>query len=254
MEVSTNFAKFLTPFGNFPDNRGKTAKKPESRSFDNRHKFVYYLLFFNKVRYQVKAIHINPASPSYKALREVADIILNDGVMVYPTDTIYGLGCDVFSKKAAERISRIKKRDPLKPFSFVCKDMEQISEFAFVPNFGYKLMKRLLPGPYTFILEARKTNVPKKMIGKRNTVGVRIPDHPVCRMIIALTGRPIISTSVNLAGGEHLTDPADLPQSFSRSIDVILSEGELVSDPSTVVDLTGNMPDVIRLGKGPVDW
>jgi len=171
MEVSTNFAKFLTPFGNFPDNRGKTAKKPESRSVDNRHKFVYYLLFFNKVRYQVKAIHINPASPSYKALREVADIILNDGVMVYPTDTIYGLGCDVFSKKAAERISRIKKRDPLKPFSFVCKDMEQISEFAFVPNFGYKLMKRLLPGPYTFILEARKTNVPPGMQNDYRTYG-----------------------------------------------------------------------------------
>ncbi|MGK7345476.1 MAG: L-threonylcarbamoyladenylate synthase [Candidatus Nitrospinota bacterium M3_3B_026] len=202
----------------------------------------------------MRAIHLKPDRPSYKPLREAAEIVLDGGVMVYPTDTIYGLGCDAFSKSSIERISRIKKRDPAKPFSFVCHDIGQISEFAFVSNWAYRLVKKLLPGPYTFILEARKTNIPKKMLGKRNTVGVRIPGSPICQRLVELVGHPIVSTSVNLAGGEPLTDPVMLPEDFSRYIDIIISVGPLVSVPSTVVDLTGEEPVVLREGKGAITW
>lgn len=202
----------------------------------------------------MRTIHLKPDRPSYKPLREAADIVLGGGVMVYPTDTIYGLGCDAFSQSSMERISRIKKRDPAKPFSFICRDISQISEFAFVSNWAYRLVKRLLPGPYTLILEARKTNIPKKMLGKRNTVGVRIPDSPICQRLVELAGHPIVSTSVNLAGGEPLTDPVMLPEEFSRYIDVIISVGPLASVPSTVVDLTGDEPVVLREGKGPIAW
>lgn len=202
----------------------------------------------------MKTIHMNADHPSYKPLREVADTILSGGVMVYPTDTIYGLGCDVFSKEAIKRISTIKKRDPNKPFSFVCSDISQISQFAFVSNWAYRLINRIMPGPYTVILEARKTSIPKKMIGKRNTVGVRIPDHPICRSLVEIIGHPIISTSVNLTGSEPLTDPVMLPESFEKYIDVVISVGPLVSDPSTVVDLTGDEPVLIREGKGEIIW
>jgi len=202
----------------------------------------------------MKTYHIDPARPSFRQLREVVDKVVAGAVMVYPTDTIYGLGCDIFQTDSIRRIATIKKRDADKPFSFVCESVAQISQFAFVSNWAYKLMNRLLPGPYTFILEARRTNIPKKMLGRRNTVGVRVPDHPVCQRIVKLTGRPILSTSVNLAGGEPLTDPVMLPDEFSTRIDVIVSVGPLVSDPSTVIDLTGGEPVLIREGKGAIPW
>jgi tRNA threonylcarbamoyl adenosine modification protein (Sua5/YciO/YrdC/YwlC family) len=175
-------------------------------------------------------------------------------VFVYPTDTIYGLGCDIFSKNAINRIYTIKKRDHNKPFSFICKDVSQISEFAFVSNWVFKMIKRCLPGPYTFILEARKTNIPKKMLGKRNTVGVRIPDHPVCQTMVEIMDRPILSTSVNLTGEAPLEDPAQLTSEFSSKIDLIISIGPLLSEPSTVIDATGNEPVLIREGKGEIPW
>ncbi|VAX22728.1 Hypothetical YciO protein, TsaC/YrdC paralog [hydrothermal vent metagenome] len=198
----------------------------------------------------MKTIHMNLSRPSYKSLREVADIMLAGGVAIYPTDTVYGLGCDIFSKKAMERISRIKKRDPAKPFSIMCVNIEQISEFAQVSNWGFRLMNRTLPGAYTYILEARKSAAPKKMLGKRSTVGVRIPDNQICNKLVELVERPIITTSVNLSGGEPFSDPAMLPESFERYIDVAINVGPLVSEPSTVVDLTGDEPVVIRHGKG----
>jgi len=202
----------------------------------------------------VKTFHIDLENPSYKLLREAADLTLAGAVMVYPTDTIYGLGCDIYSRDAIHRIYTIKKRDPNKPFSFICENVSQISEFAFVSNWAYKLIRRCLPGPYTFILDARKTSIPKKMLGKRNTVGVRIPGNRVCNRLIQMIGHPIISTSVNLAGGAPLTDPAALSNDFSGKIDIIISIGPMVSDPSTVIDATGSEPVVIRLGAGPVPW
>lgn len=202
----------------------------------------------------MKTIHFTSDHPAYKPLKEVADAVLNGGVMIYPTDTIYGLGCDIFSKQAIARISQMKKRDPNKPFSFVCEDIGQISEFAFLSNWGYRLLKRTLPGPYTYILEARHSNIPKKMLGNRNSVGVRIPDHPICDKLIKLIGRPIVTTSVNLADDEPLTDLSRLPESFTNQIDIAIDIGPISSDPSTVIDLTGKEPVVVRQGKGDIPW
>ncbi|MBI5816757.1 MAG: threonylcarbamoyl-AMP synthase [Nitrospinae bacterium] len=202
----------------------------------------------------MKTLYLRGDAPEYRTLKEAAQIVLAGGVMVYPTDTIYGLGCGIFSKSAIERIAKAKLREGNKPFSFVCRDVAQISEFAFVSNWAYRLVNRLLPGPYTFILEARKTAIPKKMIGKRNTVGIRIPDSPVCNMLVEIIGHPIVSTSVNLAGGEPLNDPADLPAEISRFVDVVVSAGPLISEPSTVVDLTGSAPVTLRQGKGEIIW
>ena len=202
----------------------------------------------------MKTFFLEDGAPAYDALREVADIILSGGVVIYPTDTIYGLGCDAFSKDAIQRVAHIKKRDAVKPFSFICQDVAQISEFAFVSNWAYKLMNRLLPGPYTFILEARKTNLPKKMIGKRNTVGVRIPDNVICRKLVEMAGRPLVTTSVNIAGDEPVEDLADIPTEQAGLVDAAISVGPLRSGPSTVVDLRGSAPELIREGRGAVVW
>lgn len=202
----------------------------------------------------MKTFFLEDGAPQYAVLREVADIIVSGGVVIYPTDTIYGLGCDAFSKDAIQRITRIKRREAVKPFSFICQDVAQISEFAFVSNWAYKLMNRLLPGPYTFILEARKTNLPKKMIGKRNTVGVRIPDNVICRKLVELIGRPLVSTSVNIAGDEPAEDIADIPEEQAAQVDAAISVGPIRSDPSTVVDLRGSVPELIREGRGEVAW
>ncbi|MBI4828435.1 MAG: threonylcarbamoyl-AMP synthase [Nitrospinae bacterium] len=202
----------------------------------------------------MKTIHLDPHRASYHVLRDVADQLAKGAVVIYPTDTIYGVGCDIFSERAIERIADIKKRDPGKPFSFICESVAQISEFAFIPNWAYRLMNRTLPGPYTYILVARKTNIPKKMLGKRNTVGVRIPDHPVCEKLVSLFGRPVLSSSVNLAGAEPLTDPALLPEEVTRKVDIVIDVGPLVSDPSTIIDATGAGPELVRHGKGPLPW
>ncbi|VAX20155.1 Hypothetical YciO protein, TsaC/YrdC paralog [hydrothermal vent metagenome] len=202
----------------------------------------------------MKTINLSLDHLSYKPIKEVADSVLKGGVMIYPTDTIYGLGCDIFSKQATARISKIKKRSVNKPFSFVCENIGQISEFAFLSNWGYRLLKRTLPGPYTYILEARHANMPKKMLGNRNSVGVRIPDHPICHQLIKLIGRPIVTTSVNLADDQPLTDLSMLSKSFTQQVDIAIDIGPILSDPSTVIDLTGKEPKVIRKGKGDIPW
>ncbi len=204
---------------------------------------------------EMKFIELNPYKVSYKAIKEVADTIAGGGVAIYPTDTTYGMGCDVFNKKAITRIGEIKGREKgEKPFSFICKDIAQISKFAFLSNPDYRLMSRLLPGPYTFILEARRANLPKKMLGKRNTVGVRIPDHPVCATLLDILEEPIVTTSVNLSGEDPVLDPSTLPSDFTQKIDIIVSTGPLGENPSTIVDLTGDDPQVLRQGLGKIDW
>ena len=202
----------------------------------------------------MKTVYIDPQNPSYRLVAQVAKDIDAGKVMVYPTDTIYGFGCDVFSKKAINKIVAAKKREGVKPFSFVCRDISQASEFAFVPTWTYRLMSRILPGPYTVILTARRTNMPKKMTGKRNTVGVRIPDLPLCKLLMELLENPIVSTSVNIEGEDPLFDPADLPPEFAPYIDTVIDGGPIISEPSTVVDCSGNEPVTIREGKGEIVW
>ena len=141
-------------------------------------------------------LHIDPAHLKGRHVRHAVEVLEGGGVIVYPTDTIYGLGCDITRKAAIERIQRIKGRDAKKPMSFVCADLNDISRYARVSNFAYRILKRLLPGPYTFILPAAK-ETPRLLRSRQKTVGIRIPDHPVSAALVAALGRPILSTSAN---------------------------------------------------------
>ncbi|GAB4250559.1 MULTISPECIES: L-threonylcarbamoyladenylate synthase [Deferrisoma] len=194
-------------------------------------------------------LSVHPVTPQTRHIRRAAEVLRDDGVIVYPTDTVYGLGCDITSKHAVERIMRIKGRDPKKPMSFVCADLTHISRYARVSNFAYRILKRFLPGPYTFVLEASR-EVPRLLLTKQKTVGIRIPDHPVCLELVKELGNPILSTSANLSGDEPLNDPAEIQRVLGGQVDLILECGVLPRVPSTVVSLVGDRVEVLREGAG----
>jgi len=170
---------------------------------------------------------------------------------VYPTDSIYGLGCDLFNKRAIERIYQIKGNDKRKYLSFICPDLKGISEYAYVSNAAYKIMRHLLPGPYTFILNATR-QVPKVLLEKRKTVGIRVPDNIVCHALLAEFGNPVISTSASLSGQDYIGDPDVIESTFGSRVDLFLDAGPGSVIPSTVIDLTQDEPALIRQGKGKV--
>ncbi len=192
---------------------------------------------------------INPSNPQKRLIDKAVDILKEGGVIAYPTDTIYGFGCDLYNKKAIQRIYQIKKRDRQKPFSFICSDLKNISLYAQVTNSAYKIMKRYLPGPYTFILMGTKL-VPKIMTTKRKTVGIRVPDNNICLSLVKTLGNPIISTSVGLSGQEVLSDPSLIVETFGSQIDLTIDGGILANQPSTVISLINDEVEVIREGLG----
>ena len=198
-------------------------------------------------------ININPANPQERLLIKAADILKNGGVIAYPTDTIYGIGCDIYNKKALEKIYLMKGRDKRKPMSFVCSDLSHISQFAKVSNSAYRIMKRCLPGPYTFILEA-SSEVPKMLMTKRKTVGIRIPDNEITLQLVKHLGNPIISTSANITGEDVISDPVEIDLFLGKFLDATIDAGILAGDPSTIIDLTGNVPSLIREGAGDYSW
>ncbi|MDH4265130.1 MAG: L-threonylcarbamoyladenylate synthase, partial [Deltaproteobacteria bacterium] len=173
------------------------------------------------------------------------------GVMAYPTDTVYGLGCSLYNKKGIERIYQIKRSEKNRPFSFICADLKSISLYAKVSNYAYKTMRRLLPGPYTFVLEGTKL-VPKIMLTRRMTAGIRVPNNSICLAIVKELGHPVISTSAMLAAGEVFYDPAEIEKKLGHGLDLVIDGGVLVSEPSSVIDLTEDMPRILRAGKGDV--
>ena len=198
------------------------------------------------------ALHlvVHPEQPQTRHISRIGNQLQSGGLIVYPTDTMYGLGCDIFNKKAIDRIYQAKQRSHTKPLSFVCADLTDLAQYARnISNTTYRLMKRLLPGPYTFILEASR-QVPKFMMSNRKTVGIRVPDNEICLAIVRELGRPIVSTSVTQHDDEILNDPEIIEARFGKVVDVIVDGGILVSEPSTVVDLTGEEPVVLREGKG----
>ena len=195
-------------------------------------------------------IEINNQTPEYPKIKQTVDILKNCGVIVYPTDTIYGFGCDIFCKEAVDRIYRIKKKKAT-GFSFICPDLTEISKYAIVSDYAYRTMKRLLPGPYTFIFKATKM-VPKDLIPNKKTVAIRIPDNPVCLNMIRELGNPIVTTSVNLVSQPHFSDPLEIEKHFGDNVDLIIDAGTLQNDPSSVIDFTGDEPVIIRKGKGDV--
>jgi tRNA threonylcarbamoyl adenosine modification protein (Sua5/YciO/YrdC/YwlC family) len=196
-------------------------------------------------------IQINPQNPQPRLIRKVAEVLNAGGVIAYPTDTVYGFGCSLYNKKGIERIYQIKRSEKNRPFSFICSDLKDISLYTKVSNYAYKTMKRLLPGPYTFILEGTKL-VPKIMLTKRRTAGIRVPSNPICLAIVKELGHPVISTSAMRPGGEVLYDPADIESEFGKVLDLVIDGGPLVSEPSSVIDLTEDIPKILRRGKGDV--
>ncbi len=188
---------------------------------------------------------INPDNPQKRLIDKVCEVLENGGVIVYPTDTFYGIGCDINNKKAIQRVYRLKNRPLKQPFSFVCDSLKEISRYAQVSNYAYKTMNRLLPGPYTFILEGTRL-VPKMMLTKRKSVGIRVPDNNICLAIVRTFGRPIISTSA------EYDDPESIVEAYGPNLDLIVDGGVLSQSPSSVVSLIDDVPEIIREGKGDV--
>ena len=198
-------------------------------------------------------VRINPQNPQPRLIRRVVEVLGNGGIIAYPTDTVYGFGCSLYQKKAIERIYLVKRSEKNRPFSFICADLKDISLYCQVTNYAYKIMKRLLPGPYTFVLEGTRL-VPKIMLTKRKTAGIRVPNNPICLALVKELGHPIITTSAKLSDGEALYDPADIDRHLGKSLDLVIDGGMLVSEPSSVIDLTGDTPRILRKGKGDVSF
>ena len=189
--------------------------------------------------------------PNARQIARVADIIKDGGLVVYPTDTIYGLGCDMMQKKSVERVYQMKGKDRKHPLSFICPDLKNIAKYAVVSNVAYRLMKRILPGAYTIILPASR-EVPRLLISKAVTVGIRVPDHPVTRMLVENLDAPIITTSVPSPENVQFSDPEEIAHRLPF-LDAIIDCGLIAPEPSTVIDMTSDVPKLIRLGKGPID-
>ena len=194
---------------------------------------------------------LHPVTPQQRFIQKAADVIKQGGIIIYPTDTVYGLGCDIFNKEALERLFQIKNDAITKMFSFVCADLKDIAKYAKVSDYAYRTMKHLLPGAYTFVLPAAK-DVPKKLWSKRKTVGIRVPNNEVSLAIARAVGNPIISTSVTNRKGEVLSDVDEIKAIFNPLVDLMLSVGNLSSQPSSVIDLSNGAPEVIRIGAGDV--
>lgn len=196
---------------------------------------------------------INSENPQPRLISRVVDILESGGVIAYPTDTTYGIGCSIFNKRGIERIYSIKQRDKKKPFSFICSDLSDIARYAKVSNYQYKVMKRLLPGPYTFVLSAASI-VPGLLVTKQKTVGIRIPDNRICLAIVGQLGHPIITTSANRSGEEPIGDPSLVEQGLGKQLDLVVDGGTLSASVSSVVSLIDDIPLVLRKGVGDVSW
>lgn len=196
---------------------------------------------------------INPDNPQNRLIAQVVAVLEQGGVIAYPTDTTYGIGCSIFSKKGIDRIYQIKQREKKKPFSFICPTLSEVAHYAKVSNFAFKLLKRHLPGPYTFVLDASGV-VPDLLQTKQKTVGIRMPDNNVCLAIVSLLGHPIVTTSANLSGEEPIGDPREVFQSMGKQLDIVVDGGVLSADVSSVVSLLRDVPEVLRKGVGDVSW
>ncbi len=196
-------------------------------------------------------LKINPINPQQRLIKKAVEVFKAGGVVVYPTDTHYGIGCDIMNKKAIERIYQLKQRNKNKPFSFICSGLKNISHYAKVSNYAYKTMRRLLPGPYTFILEGSKL-VPKIMLTKRKTAGIRVPDNKICLALVEGLGNPIITTSATMPDGTILDNASLIQDVFKKRIDVVI-DGSVVSGmASSVISLINDEPEVLRKGMGDV--
>ncbi|MBN2013265.1 threonylcarbamoyl-AMP synthase [candidate division KSB1 bacterium] len=196
-------------------------------------------------------IAIHPDNPQDRLLNRAVDILARGGVIAYPTDTVYGIGCDIFQKNSIERIFMIKGKSHQSPLSFICPDLKDISKYAYVSNQAYRIMRHLLPGPYTFILKGTSL-VPKLMVTKRKTVGIRVPDNKICLELLHRLGHPIVSTSASVGGDQVIIDPEEIDILMGHALDLIIDGGILGTSASSVIDLSDDEFRVLRVGKGDV--
>lgn len=194
---------------------------------------------------------INPEHPEPRKIRRAVDLLEQGAVIAYPTDTVYGLGCDLTNKQAIEKLYQIKGMQRDKNLAFICPDLADIARYAIVENAAYRLLRRLLPGPYCFVLQATR-EVPKIVQMKQKTVGIRVPNHAVTIALVRELGRPIISTTAAPPGEEPMVDPWEIKERFP-GLELVLDAGPGGSIPTTVVDLSNNEIQVLREGAGPVD-
>jgi len=191
----------------------------------------------------------DPERPRRKITELITNTVENGGIIAYPTDTYYGMGCDLFNIKAIRKLYSIKKLESKKALSIICRDLKDVSTYAVMSDSSFRILKRLLPGPYTFVLIAKKI-IPKLLMTERKEVGIRIPAHQVPTAIAGLVERPIINTSARVSGETILTDPRLIEKQFRGAIDVIIDGGIIVSEPSTIVRLIDDEAEILREGKG----
>lgn len=198
-------------------------------------------------------ITIHPDHPQPYKIDQVVQSLKNGGIIAYPTDTTYGIGCSIFNKRGIERIYLMKEREKKKPFSFICSSVSEVTRFARVSNVAFKYLKRYLPGPYTFVLEATR-EVPDLLLTRQKTVGIRIPDNRICMDLVTALGNPIVTTSANLSGEEPVGDPLLIEETFGKQLDYVIDGDLLTTDVSSVISLVGDVPEVLRVGLGDVSW
>ncbi|MCX6150764.1 MAG: L-threonylcarbamoyladenylate synthase [Ignavibacteriales bacterium] len=196
---------------------------------------------------------LHPVTPQMRYINKAVEVLKEGGVIIYPTDTVYGIGCDIFNKNALERVFAIKQDSGTKLFSFVIPNLKDIAKYAKVSDYAYKSMKHLLPGPYTFILPAAR-EIPKKLWTKRQTVGIRIPKHNVALTLTRELGNPIVSTSVTSRKGEVLYDALEIKMIFNTQVDLMLASGNLQGQPSSIIDLSTDNPEIVRHGAGDISY
>jgi len=200
-----------------------------------------------------KLIEIHPRDPQPRRVKAIVDIIHNGGLIAYPTDSSYAFGCHIGDKKAIDRIRRIRRTDKKHNFTLVCADLSEISVYARVDNWAYRLLKSMTPGPYTFVLPASR-EVPKRLQHpKRRTIGLRVPDHRLVQVMLAELGEPIMSSTLSLPGESMpLTDPLEIEERIGHQIEAIIDAGPAGIEPTTVLDLSGGSVEILRAGRGDV--
>nr|WP_084306818.1 MULTISPECIES: L-threonylcarbamoyladenylate synthase [Ectothiorhodospira] len=200
-----------------------------------------------------RVIEIHPVDPQARLIRQAADVVLEGGVIVYPTDSCYALGCAMGNKAGMERIRRIRQLDEQYHLTLVCRDLSEISVYAKVDNTAYRLLKALTPGPYAFLLKATH-EVPRRLQHpKRKTVGLRIPDNPICNALLEAVGQPLMSSTLELPGDDHpMSDTFEIRERMMPLVDLVIDGGACSLEPTTVIDLEGDVPRLMRRGRGEV--